>query len=1104
MSAHLLFCIASIVLVFFTLPNLSASGPGLAFKFADGKMVYRAGENAVINIHIMRDFKSEKERLSFNPNVSIRIWPIAVMGNSSLITGFWCDMNSLRIFLIPIMVGSFSVLLTENRFGFMDATLRFNVTPGPIYEPGGVVSWMGQMYDFVAGTKATVLILPKDAFGNTVTSESEGQNIYNFEVSATISNGSNAKLLDISNKGWNEFGYIYIEFVAATAGHLLVHIKHKNNSLIGSPLPLTVHPEALDVVNCLAHWSAETKSFQLFSTMETFISQRDKFGNLVPGLYEFDFEVAEKGSNLSLPIGDLRYREVSPGIQSVSFTLVKPGDFILVITDKDNKKIMNMPYEFTIYIGYCDDHQSVVNGSGLNNSVAGEVSKFVILLKDAYQYPSPIELERLQVQITLRSLSLRVNPQIYPKDYVNGTQPTGMLSYGAFGPTGMTYVPTVFSNDNSVENSETKSSDFDVAYVPEKSGVYEIRIFCGNIPLHGGNPFIKVVSEGKVNISTSRVVGFGKNASAGKVNYFTVQLMDSFYNPVFSQNSRLKLEMSSREGYRSFYPCQFEDKEDGTYLGSYLASLPGHYELCISYDGQRFLPWPFEVHLYDGDYFPSVRADKVDVWEDQSIGFSVIENDKFSGGDATIFEFQRPSHGSLLKYGNIFRYTPYKGYYGYDKFIYTLLNAHGNTGTAPVNIYVRTIPAQFVSSPKMLQAVEDTLSPKFGGFPGFEIVYSDLQENISVMLTAHNGTVFLSPLLMQLWDPMWDELSVSEVEERDEFLCIIGRLEVINFALKSLQYIGNANFSGYDIIAITTINPNGKAHLDVPIFVEPVNDPPVINVPKFIILENDKEDKGFLIFERQRDKFNFSIEDPDLLSFPENENHFRVMFSVEVSTGTFSANLPSQLISTTEVKLKSSKQWQPLQTFVEISHRFTVNKVKGIRFRGTINDCNTLLHHLLYYGGKHDGVLKLRVNDMGWHGCYPDCSEMMSVPLIVEATVNLITRTPMNSLVAHSLGSLIIIESIVLPSLALILMFFTCKCVILLLLEKKKQEPPSQNLQLNEPQNSQEQMPSAGSPENTIPLTGNGSSSFKQSEQPSNLSKAAEETNVPEVATVIL
>ncbi|XP_076894549.1 protein GAMETE EXPRESSED 2-like [Bidens hawaiensis] len=228
------------------------------------------------------------------------------------------------------------------------------------------------------------------------------------------------------------------------------------------------------------------------------------------------------------------------------------------------------------------------------------------------------------------------------------------------------------------------------------------------------------------------------------------------------------------------------------------------------------------------------------------------------------------------------------------------------------------------------------------------------------------------------------------------------------------------------------------------------------------------------------------------------------MFSVEVSFGTLSARLPAQLISTTEVKLKGSKQWQLLQTFVEISKHFTLNEVKGIRILGTLDECNALLHQLVYYGGEHNAVLKLKVNDMGWFGCYPDCSEMMLAPLMSEATVSLITRTPMNALVAHSLGFLLVIESIVLSTLAVILMFFTCKCVTVLVRERRKQQEEPPNLQLNEPQNNNEQMSSVGSPDNAIQLTGNCPSPVRQTEEASNLlAEESQETTVAEIATVL-
>lgn len=65
---------------------------------------------------------------------------------------------------------------------------------------------------------------------------------------------------------------------------------------------------------------------------------------------------------------------------------------------------------------------------------------------------------------------------------------------------------------------------------------------------------------------------------------------------------------------------------------------------------------------------------------------------------------------------------------------------------------------------------------------------------------------------------------------------------------------------------MTTRNRNGVNKLDVPMFVEPINDPPIINVPEIIMLKSNEEES--LIYDGERDKFEFSIADPDLHGFP--------------------------------------------------------------------------------------------------------------------------------------------------------------------------------------------------------------------------------------------
>nr|GMD66345.1 protein GAMETE EXPRESSED 2 [Ipomoea batatas] len=1014
--------------------------PKFAFAWLNNDDTFVAGEMATIKVIVLGSFEADKYEYPFNPNITAN----DKTGNSSYISGvsslFGTDVNSWAISFTPIMAGLFNVLITDDHFDVFDSSLHFRTTPGPFYPAAGIVSWLEGESDFVAGTKAEVVILPKDAFGNTISSADDNTlNSYNFNLSATSANGSIASFLNVTNKGWNKFGFLGLEFMVATAGSLILHIELNNQTLKGSPLPFKVFPGALDISSCVVHWNIETQYFQLFSVMEGFIHQHDPYGNHVPGFYAFDAEIIECGTNLIMPVTDLRFTEAGVGIQLFSFSLVEPGNFMLVIFDKElNNHISNMPYQFTVYIGYCNGMSSIVNGTGLNHSVAGEVARFSIYLKDAFEYPSLIELEVLQVQILHELDPQPLQPSIHPIRMVNGSFSAGKLNLTEAHETEIAFTPPVDKHINS--SGSMSFSVFDVSYTPERSGIYQIRIFCGNIPLNSGHPFRKVVSPGRVNASLSGVVKFAPKISKLMKNNIIVQLVDSYTNPILLQQSKLKLEIASvnRSGFLTW---MFVDNKDGSYTGSYLAMDTGTYEICASFDGNRFFPCPFGVAVYTSEYFPIVYNDVVCLWEDESIAFDALENDYFAGDNATIYGFSKPRHGSLLQYGHLFRYTPYKGFTGNDSFSYTISDTNGNLASGSVNISILSIPPQFVSYPSQLQATEDIISPRFGGFAGIEIIYSDSTENISITLSAKSGTVLLCPMLMQFWQPnQIVSSSMNKHEGKAKELTLSGSLEVVNFAIQSIQYYGNGNFNGIDTIRVSTINRNGKNDLDIPIFVEPINDPPFINVPSYVFLDQ-RVDEG-VIFDMQKHKFEAFIGDPDVLNFPGNKSRFVVMLSMEVSSGFLSTNLPAELISTTELKLKSSYQWQPVQTFVTISKHFAV-KAKGIRFRGTLDDCNSIMEQLVYHhGGENNcAVLTVTVNDMGNYGCYPDCAEMMSMPLYVEATVNIVRRRPMNAFLAHAaLGAAIIMEFIFVFSLGVLLLFFICKCAISLVKERRKKK----------------------------------------------------------------
>ncbi|KAJ6991357.1 protein GAMETE EXPRESSED 2-like [Populus alba x Populus x berolinensis] len=1008
-------------------PNQQTQGPYFAFSWLSDNNTFQAGDVATIKIKVLGEFDRSKGN-AFSPKITVN----GKMGNSCFVSGVLLDVagedtDTWRILFTPIRVGVFNVFIEDGPFHVFDSSLHFEVKAGKIYASACIASWRDLENEFEAGAKATVLIVPRDAFGNNVTSTGQELRPFNFTVSELYENGSIANVPDITHIGWNEFGQIILEFIATKSGNLLLHVEGGNQALNGCPLLYKVNPGPVDVSNCEATWKFETNVWQIFSKMETCIHQKDKYGNPVLGFYEFDTNVFEEEMNLSIPLADMSFTEVMPGIQLCSFSLLEPGNFLLTISDtKHNRSISNMPFSFNVFI------------------------------------------ESIRVQIIRETDSYSVKPSINP--IVNGNVSTPRAGNNsirqaeiALAPSEIAPVSSVDLGKNSTGNSKVLASAFNVIYTPEKSGIYEIYVFCGNVLLNSGHSFRKEVRAGEVNVSLSTIQKFSLRAPKMIENEMAVQLVDSFFNPVLSQQSRLTLEIASvnKSGFSS---GMFVDNDNGTYCIRYAVKDVGAYEMCVSFDGKRLSPCPLGVNMYGVEYFPKANDDNISVWEDESIAFDVLANDYFAGNNASIVELSKPDRGSLLQNGNLFRYTPYKDYYGNDSFTYTLSDVNGNLASASAIISVLNIPPH--------------------GFSAIVIKHSDPTEKICVTLSARSGTVFLSPVLMQFWQPIWGEFSAKKGDDAAKDLILEGSVEAINLALQSIQYLGitifspynfsfknvfyesyvidnlffltlirSENFYGDDAIHVSASNKNGKNDLDVPVSVEPVNDPPFIKIPKFIILKS-------------------------------NESGFIVTFSVEVDKGFLVTNLAAELLKTTELKVMSSYQWQPIQTYVSISRHFMV-RANGVRFRGALNECNSVMQQLSYDGRESDAILTVKLNDMGHYGCSSDCTDKIAVPLYSEATVQLIRRRSMSSLLAHTLGSAILVEFLMVFSLGGILLFFTCKCAMHLANERRRRISVT-NSQLSSVQNSQKKSQNTDFSEDTTNFTCCCSSPFLLSGQTSN------------------
>lgn len=70
----------------------------------------------------------------------------------------------------------------------------------------------------------------------------------------------------------------------------------------------------------------------------------------IHGSYIFDIEVIEKGTNLSMPVANLRFKDIKPGIQSFSLSLEESGNFTLVISDKEHSTLIFICHKTSLCI----------------------------------------------------------------------------------------------------------------------------------------------------------------------------------------------------------------------------------------------------------------------------------------------------------------------------------------------------------------------------------------------------------------------------------------------------------------------------------------------------------------------------------------------------------------------------------------------------------------------------------------------------------------------------------------------------------------------------------------------------------------------------------
>jgi hypothetical protein len=89
------------------------------------------------------------------------------------------------------------------------------------------------------------------------------------------------------------------------------------------------------------------------------------------------------------------------------------------------------------------------------------------------------------------------------------------------------------------------------------------------------------------------------------------------------------------------------------------------------------------------------------------------------------------------------------------------------------------------------------------------------------------------------------------------------------------------------------------------------------------------------------------IEHNGALCFIGNKSDFLLELSLEVFEGTLTMRLPAGIVPTVERKTEGVNYWLPPQDYVIIANHFVLRGT-GIRFLGSVQDCNNAMQHLFY------------------------------------------------------------------------------------------------------------------------------------------------------------
>ena len=485
-----------------------------------------------------------------------------------------------------------------------------------------------------AGDEFVISISVRDQFGNSVSGIAE-----DLSVNVTGANSATPAVSETSEPGEYTASY-----TPENAGRDRIAIQLGGEPIKGSPFRPNVSPAAADPANSTAEVSDGVAGQETMIT----ILVNDRFGNSIVDV-EDELSVQVTGANSRTP----SVTETSTaGQYRASYNPVNSGTDEIAI-QLSGEPINGSPFESEVATADPDPSNSTAT---VPDGVAGETTEITILVRDQFGNGLSGVAAELSVTVSgMNSADPTVNDGNTPGEYVatyvpetagmdqvvvqlmgepiqgspfesmvtpSSADPSNSSATVPDGVAGEETAITILAKDpfgNSVSgiadeftvtisgaNSSTSAvnagslpGEYKAVYLPEASGVDQVEILLGGIPISGSAYESRVAPANGDPSNSSATVADGV---AGEETVITIRVRDRFGNNISDASDELSVIVS---GGNSAAPSVSEGGSAGLYTASYIPEVAGRDQISVQLDGEPIDGSPFESDVSAASTDPS-------------------------------------------------------------------------------------------------------------------------------------------------------------------------------------------------------------------------------------------------------------------------------------------------------------------------------------------------------------------------------------------------------------------------------------------------------------------------------------------------------------------